>query len=1188
MSNVIPIRVVVDGSGDTTGLSEFLTGETLGLLHGGTGATTAQGARTNLGLADIAESGSWADLLNKPDTDQIPEGTSNLYFTSERVDDRVASLFVDGTGINKVYDDAGNLLTISIDFTEFDSDDIVEGAVNTFLASRTTTDIPEGTNLYYTNERVDDRVAALIQDGVGITKNYDDAGNLLDIAINFAEFDTDDIVEGSVNTFLASRTTDDISEGTTNLYYTDTRVRNAVSATGSINYDSATGVFSFTQGDSDTINEGSTNLFFTAERVDDRVAALIQDGVGITKNYDDAGNLLDIAINFAEFDSDDIVEGTVNTFLANRTTDDIAEGSTNLYYTNARADARIAAAVVDDLSDVDTTTAAPNNGDALVWDGTNFVPGVTFSQSDFDNAFNNKKASDIELGTATDGSLSDGAIVLESTDKTADAIDELNEALNNIRIGVFVRSVTFTGSPTAGGEGTTVTLSLNVDGSPNRYDIDWGDGSNTNGTTDSTPSHTYTSNSGSPYTVTVRAYNNSGSGAGSEASATNTDYIIIYTADPDAAFALYRNATGGSTLSGNNLYVIEGDSLYLQNLTTNTTMADVTYNMNWGDGTANDTIASDNAAGGVSGTRLQHTWGANTDTGTDRDTLRLTLDSHSTANPAVIPDDVTSTLKVYDPNISAPAGLSSKSISFTGDTGTSPRLAAGFTDNSGGTSLSVGQDVDRTTKTSGTIETTTFSTYAYNADSGTLSAIVNGSVDGVVTLITGGQQGTYTSLVIDAESDYNLLNSSGSSTSFSSSIYHPDLYKGFKAHVEKTASAVGVGVNSFKLSHSSTGDTNLVQFVKDDLTSTPTTTSGTITENVGNYRYISGIPYYTSGSSLTWSGITVDNFIGQTYRNTSSVVTISSGTNQEGTSSSAISTQNYNYSAIDGSTTFLTGGIPNANTGNGTPYALGNLNVNITGSSVRTIERLGVTTNNVNGSGSMVQNTTAIQVHTAGQSGISETSIDVSSSLGSGFNDDGVRIFDFSSETTNNPSFNGSTNFYTNNPYTESSDLGMAGTKEATLRIGKIEHNVNDYSSGYLPTGPNRSGDTGTQYFTLAFRRTVTANFNINITSASGVAGVWIAAPGTSIDNSSSINGWLNCGVQYAGAGVPGGNTGNGGNGSDGCASTGSDRIISNTSLSGNYTMTLGTENLTNATGNVALVRIALDAGQSVTTLSVS
>ena len=41
MTDVTPIRVVIDGSGDTTGLSEFQSGETLGLSHGGTGATTA-------------------------------------------------------------------------------------------------------------------------------------------------------------------------------------------------------------------------------------------------------------------------------------------------------------------------------------------------------------------------------------------------------------------------------------------------------------------------------------------------------------------------------------------------------------------------------------------------------------------------------------------------------------------------------------------------------------------------------------------------------------------------------------------------------------------------------------------------------------------------------------------------------------------------------------------------------------------------------------------------------------------------------------------------------------------------------------------------------------------------------------------------------------------------------------------
>jgi len=67
---------------------------------------------------------------------------------------------------------------------------------------------------------------------------------------------------------------------------------------------------------------------------------------------------------------------------------------------------------------------------------------------------------------------------------------------------------------------------------------------------------------------------------------------------------------------------------------------------------------------------------------------------------------------------------------------------------------------------------------------------------------------------------------------------------------------------------------------------------------------------------------------------------------------------------------------------------------------------------------------------------------------------------------------------------------------------------------------------------------------------------------------------------------VPG--SGPGGNGSDGCAVTGLDRIQPSTSLSGNYEMTLGSENLNNSTGNVALIRIALTSGQSITSLSVS
>ena len=44
------------------------------------------------------------------DTDALAEGVTNLYFTDERVDDRVAGLINAGTGISATYDDAGNML----------------------------------------------------------------------------------------------------------------------------------------------------------------------------------------------------------------------------------------------------------------------------------------------------------------------------------------------------------------------------------------------------------------------------------------------------------------------------------------------------------------------------------------------------------------------------------------------------------------------------------------------------------------------------------------------------------------------------------------------------------------------------------------------------------------------------------------------------------------------------------------------------------------------------------------------------------------------------------------------------------------------------------------------------------------------------------------------------------------------
>lgn len=73
-----------------------------------------------------------------------------------------------------------------------------------------------------------------------------------------------------------SGTTDDVAEGSTNLFYTDTRVRAAVSATtGSAGYNSSTGAFSIPANTSHVTESG--NLYYTDARADARIANNIID-----------------------------------------------------------------------------------------------------------------------------------------------------------------------------------------------------------------------------------------------------------------------------------------------------------------------------------------------------------------------------------------------------------------------------------------------------------------------------------------------------------------------------------------------------------------------------------------------------------------------------------------------------------------------------------------------------------------------------------------------------------------------------------------------------------------------------------------------------------------------------------------------------------------------------------------------
>ena len=282
----------------------------------------------------------------------------------------------------------------------------------------------------------------------------------------------------------------------------------------------------------------------------------------------------------------------------------------------------------------------------------------------------------------------------------------------------------------------------------------------------------------------------------------------------------------------------------------------------------------------------------------------------------------------------------------------------------------------------------------------------------------------------------------------------------------------------------------------------------------------------------------------------------------------------------------LSGSTPKTDIGVSSAYTIGALTVPITSSSVKSIKTIRARSKNANGTGSYNSSSTKIQVYTATVSGLDNEAggITVSDSLGDGstHTDDALRISGFGS-SSDTPSFNSATNYYTSNAW--SGAVTVAGTTEAISRFGTIKHFTTDLSSGYLPVGPdlNTGRDGGeAQYYTFAFRRTPASQFSI--TMSGRVSGMFIAVPGTAIDAASDANGWLDCSTQYNGSGVPGVNT----NGSNGCAKTGGDRVVDNTTYSSEqFTFTLGTESTANSVGNTVLVRIKLNSGDSVTALSV-
>ena len=341
-----------------------------------------ENAELNLNLETVAEADNTAQqaiylgaIILKASATNLSDSTQAKFFVSGNfrslastpVGQVLAAYLSDLTDVNVSNPTNNQILRYNSSSAYFENVDL------------DTDGVPEGsTNLYYTSARFDNDLSGKTTDNLteGLTNLYYTAARFNS---DFQGKDTDDLSEGSINLYytstrfnsdLSGKTTDDISEGSTNLYYTDSRSRSAISVTGAGSYNNTTGVINITGG---------------VTSVNGQTGAVSLD------------------------------------------TDDVSEGSVNLYHTDARVDARIGAASIDDLSDVDTTTTAPVTGEVLKWNGTNFVPGVAGANLSTSSIGD---LSDVDITTS---SPSTGNVLKWDGTKFVPAIDNYSAASDSFK-----------------------------------------------------------------------------------------------------------------------------------------------------------------------------------------------------------------------------------------------------------------------------------------------------------------------------------------------------------------------------------------------------------------------------------------------------------------------------------------------------------------------------------------------------------------------------------------------------------------------------------------------------------------------------------------------------------------------------------------------------------------------------------
>ena len=453
------------------------------------------------------------------------------------------------------------------------------------------------------------------------------------------------------------------------------------------------------------------------------------------------------------------------------------------------------------------------------------------------------------------------------------------------------------------------------------------------------------------------------------------------------------------------------------------------------------------------------------------------------------------------------------------------------------------------------------STYTTNAitnagpgDAGTITLELNGADAGSRTLTTSlDGNGTYSNLIITNNVDYNAVDSNVAAGFWS--VFTAD----------SAGSSIPAGWNEVQITDSAASDTNTPDWYYDSSSpGTPQFSAVTFTADATpTLEYSSTVPHYTNAT--TWEiDFNVNRLSGDMYPTSDAFALGSSGgafgipASRTYAQASITTPLAQNLYVASGSTAVST-----------TSSIIAGFGSSSSGPSISVTNSYASGSQTFTPSGTVLYKTGT----SSSSSRIEEANVYIGSTIGSGA---GLASRIANPGSTDNPTFTASATLF-------DSENGPLQTYDATVVADSLAYNVTDYSTGYFPAGPDLSAQGASQYFTFRFVRTSVSKFDVKFSGT--IAGLWIALPGSDIDDTSSSNGWLDMSTAYAGSGIPGADIGAGGNGSDGCATGGT--VTTGSSVSNeSTTATFGTVSSSATATNEIYVRIKLTSGQSVSALS--